>query len=58
MVKKCTFTVKPDQLAFYAKINGDRIVCKGMHVDKENSSDLAYMIQDGKNLKVTIKEVD
>lgn len=53
---KCMFKVKPDQIIFTTRTNGDRVSCKGMHINKDNAAALSYFIQAGKNLKVVIKE--
>lgn len=53
---KCTFIVKQDQLTLTTQTNGDRIYCKGMHLEPEEAATLAHLIQCGNDLKIVIKE--
>jgi len=55
---KCVFFAKADQCKFITRTNGDRIhFSNGVHVGQDDSAALAYLIQSGKQLKITIKEV-
>lgn len=55
--EKCVFRAKADQCTFFTRTNGDRVSFgKGIHIDKDDAAALAYMIQNGKRLKVVIKE--
>jgi hypothetical protein len=53
----CEFVAKQDSITFTTKTNGDSVYCKGLHISAEDGAALAYMIQNGNDLRVEIKEV-
>lgn len=55
--EKCVFRAKADQCTFQTKTNGDKIwFGGGIHIKDDDAAALAYMIQQGKELKIVIKE--
>lgn len=54
--RKCVFIVKPDQIVFTTRTNGDHISLDKIHIDSSNGADLAWLIQEGVDLRVEIKE--
>lgn len=54
---KCVFFAEADQCTFLTKTNGDKVrFDKGIHVRKDDAAAFAYMIQNGKKLKIIVKE--
>lgn len=52
---KSEFTIKTDQIEFRTMTNGDRIDIRGVHLGKESAANLAWLINNGDKLKITIK---
>ena len=54
---ECVFFAEVDQCAFLTKTNGDKVSFgKGLHVKQDDAAALAYLIQSGKRLKVTVQK--
>lgn len=54
----CEFEAGADQVRFTTQTNGDTILIKGLHLNKDQAASLAYLINDTTNhLSIEIKKV-